>query len=286
LKPGAPGRFRPLRRIGAAILITLLIAWLAAHIFRTPSNDRTWSSDQLRLPVAEIAGDDVTLRNIRNYSYRSEYDYTPGYYDRSFRLEDVVSVDYVVEPLASVAVAHTFLSFGLRDGGRIAISAEIRKEEGEQFNPLLGLFNEYELMYVVADERDVIKLRVLHRGNPVYVYPTTATAEQARVLLAGMLARLNSLAAAPEFYNTFTNSCATNVASQVNVVFPKRVPWDWRLLFPKESDAYAYELGLIDNSLPLDEVRKRYLVNDAVRKHADDEDFPSRIRTGRLDDLN
>lgn len=281
MKRGTPGWLRWLRRAGAGVLIAFLFAWVAAQFFRTASNDRNWSSDQQRLPVAVFAGDSVTLRNIRSFTYRSEHEYTPGYYDRTFSLKDVVSVDYVVEPLASVAVAHTFLSFGLADGGRIAISAEIRKEEGEQFNPLLGLLNEYELMYVVADERDVIRLRVLHRGNPVYVYPTTATAEQARVLLAGSLARLNALAIAPEFYNTFTNSCATNVAAQVNAAFPKRVPWDWRLLFPKASDAYAHDLGLIDNTAPLDEMRKRYLVNDAVRQHADAEDFSSRIRAGR-----
>lgn len=281
MKRGTPGPLRWLRRLGAGILIALLVAGLAAHWFRLPSNDRTWSSDQVRLPVAEITSDTVTLRNIRSFTYRSEHEYTPGYYDRIFNMNDVVSVDYVVEPLASVAVAHTFLSFGLADGNRIAISAEIRKEAGENFNPLLGLFNEYELMYVVADERDVIRLRVLHRGNPVYVYPTTATAEQARVLLASSLARLNALASTPEFYNTFTNSCATNVAEQVNAVFPKRVPWDWRLLFPKESDAYAHELGLIDHSVPLDEARRRYLINDAVRKHADDVDFSAKIRVGR-----
>lgn len=270
------------RRIVLAALAVAVVAVAGVRALRTPSNDRDWSGDQRLLPVAEFAGEIVTLRNVRNFVYTSEHDYAPRYYDRTFSLQDVVSVDYVVEPLASIAVAHTFLSFGLKDGERIAISVEIRKEKGEEFNPLLGLLDEYELMYVVVDERDVIKLRVLHRGNPVHVYPTTATPEQARALLLDMLARANAIASEPEFYNTLTSTCATNIAAHVNAVFPSRVPWDWRLLFPKESDAYAHELGLLDNSVPLDEARKRYLVNDAVRKHADSPDFSVKIREGRL----
>lgn len=254
---------------------------MAAPLVRAPSNERDWSGDQRLLPLALLTGEAVTLRNVRNFSYTSEFDFRPDYYDRTFNLQDVVSVDYVVEPLASVAAAHTFLSFGLQDGRRIAISVEIRKESGEQFNPLLGIFNEYEIMYVVADERDVIRLRVLHRRNPVHVYPTTATAEQARTLLLDMLARVNALAAKPEFYNTLTNTCATNVADHVNAIVPKRVPWDWRLLFPKESDAYAHELGLIDNRLSLDEAREKYRVNEEVLVFADDPDFSAKIRQGR-----
>ena len=249
--------------------------------FRTPSNNRDWANDQQRLPSAVFSGDVVTIKNIRNFTYTSRSIYTPHYYDKTFRLGDIVSVDYVIEPLASVAAAHTFLSFGFRDGGRVAISIEIRKEAGEEFNPLLGLLNEYEIMYVVVDERDAFKLRVMHRDNPVYVYPTTASPEMARALFVGMLARVNALSTTPEFYNTFANSCATNIADHINAVTSKQVPWDWRLLFPKESDAFAYELGFIDNAVPLDEARRKYLINDAVKKYADDPDFSVKIREGR-----
>ncbi len=264
-----------------AALALALAAVAASLLVRVPSNERRWAIDQQRLPVAEIAADSVTLRNIRNFSYRSEYDFAPAYYDRTFSLQDVVDVDYVVEPLASVAAAHTFLSFGLQNGERIAISVEIRKEEGEVFNPLLGLVHEYELMYVVADERDVVALRVIHRGNPVHAYPTTATPPQARALLADMLARLNHIAAEPEFYNTFTNNCATNIARHVNAIAPRRVPWSWRLLFPRTSDAYAQQLGLIAAGESLESARARYLVNDAVRRHADDPGFSRKIREER-----
>ncbi len=192
-----------------------------------------------------------------------------------------MSVDFIVEPFGSVGAAHTFLSFGLAGGERIAISAEIRREKDEEFNPLRGVLNRYEIMYVVADERDVILLRAVHRGHAVYVYPTTATAAQAQALLTGMLVRINALAREPEFYNTVTNNCAVTIARHVNALYPTRIPWNWRLLLPKESDAYAYELGFIDNALPLAEARSRYRLPDGIGRFADDADFSSRIRASR-----
>lgn len=281
MKPAFRHRVRIFLRVLAGTSVALAAIAVATFLVRRPSNDRDWSLDQQRLARVEYSGDTITVQNIRNFEYRSEHDYTPRYYDRSFTLDDVVGVDYVVEPLASVAAAHTLLSFGFRDGGRLAISVEIRKEKGESFNPLLAIVNEYEIMYVVADERDVLRLRVLQRSHPVYVYPTTATAEQARTLLSGVLGRINRLADAPEFYNTITNNCATNIAAHVNAIAPHQVPWDWRLLFPRESDAYARELGLIDATLPLEQARARYRVNEAVRRHVDDEEFSRLIRAGR-----
>jgi hypothetical protein len=255
--------------------------FVAAHVFLQPSNDRVWSTDQAVLPAAEIAGGSVTIRNIRNFTYRSTRDYVPAYYDRAFDLADVVSVDYVLEPFGGVGAAHTFLSFGLRNGEHVAISVEVRKEQGESFGPLLGLLNQYELMYVVADERDVIELRAIHRGDDIHVYPTTANAAQAQSLLVDMLERVNAVAARPEFYNTVTNNCAVNIARHINALSPGRIAWDWRLLFPKQSDAYAWELGFLDRDVPLAEARRRYLVNDAVRKFAGDPEFSARIRAGR-----
>lgn len=248
---------------------------------RAPSNDRDWVVDQSVLPLAEFNGRSVTIRNIRNFRYTSTTEFTPAWYDRTFDLDDVVSVDFIVEPFGSVGAAHTFLSFGLADGGRVAISAEIRREKGEEFDPVKGVLNRYEIMYVVADERDVVLLRAVHRGHAVYVYPTTATAAQARDLLTGMLNRINALAREPEFYNTVTNNCAVTIARHVNDLYPKRIPWNWRLLFPAESDAYAYELGFIDPALPLADARQKYRLPEDIGRYADDPGFSTEIRAAR-----
>lgn len=260
-------------------LLLLVVVWVSVLLIsRTPSNDRDWSLDQTVLPYAEFSGDTITVRNIRNFSYQSRDEYTPAYYDKTVLLQDVVSVDYIVEPLASVAAAHTLLSFGLRDGSHIAISVEIRKEVGEEFSPAKGIFEEYELMYVVVDERDALTLRAIHRDNPVYIYPTVATPEVAQTLFKDMLTRATRLRSEPEFYNTLTNTCATNIADHINAVVPDTIGWDYRLLLPMESDTLAQELGLIDVSLSIEELRERYYVSEKIRQFADSETFSTDIR--------
>jgi hypothetical protein len=261
----------------AAFLFTVLLLglWYAS---KTPSNDREWSLDQQVLPYAEIAGDEITVYNIRNFSYQSTSEYTPAYYDKTFSLSELTSVDYIVEPFGSIGAAHTFVSFGFSTGDYLAISVEIRKEVDESFSPIKGLLRNYELMYVVADERDVVKLRTNYRQNDVYLYPIDTSLENKQQLFVDMLTRVNELKEKPEFYNTLTNTCTTNIADHVNEITPSRIPWDLRLLFPENSDELAYELGLLDNSIPLEELRKQHLINEEAEKYADSAYFSKLIR--------
>lgn len=270
--------FRKLLR-AVLLLIIVVCAGVAILFFsRTPSNDREWSTDQAILPYAVFEGDTVTVHNVRNFTYASRDVYTPRYYTKTYDLNTLTSVDYVVEPLASVAVAHTFLSFGFENGDHVAISIEIRKEKGEEFSPLEGLLRTYELMYVIVDERDTIQLRVLGRGNPVYIYPAKVDKAGARALFVDMLTRANNLKDKPEFYNTLTSTCTTNIADHINKISPNRIPRDLRLILPLDSDEFAYELGLIDTSLPFSDIRKKYLVNELVVKYANDPQFSVKIR--------
>jgi hypothetical protein len=266
-----------LRILGGLLLVVMVVVGVTMLV-RVPSNDRDWAADQQLLPYAEFEGNLVTIRNIRNFSYTSRDEYTPHYYDKTYDLSTITSVDYIVEPLASVAAAHTFLSFGFENGDYVAISIEIRKEKGEEFSPFKALIDEYELMYVIVDERDTVQLRALHRHNPVYLYPAEVGTEDLRKLFVGMLERANQLKDRPEFYNTITNTCATNIASHINELSPGRVPWDLRVLLPLDSDQLAYELGLIDTSLPFEEMRERHLINEYVEQYADRADFSVKIR--------
>lgn len=256
-------------------LVLLFGLW---YFSKTPSNDRSWALDQQVLPHAEFSGDEVTVFNIRNFTYQSVSEYTPNYYDRTFNLNDIQSVDYIVEPFGSIGAAHTFVSFGFSSGDHLAISVEIRKEIGESFSAIKGLLRNYELMYVIADEQDVVKLRTNYRKDDVYLYPVETTRENMQRLFLDMLSRANSLKAQPEFYNTLTNTCTTNIADHINDITPSRVPWDLRLLFPKNSDELAYELGLIDNSIPLEELRKQHQINGKAEQYADSPDFSKLIR--------
>jgi hypothetical protein len=262
------------------LLFIVFLVVLVTYALRSPSNEREWPLDQQVLSYAIFDDNTVEVKNIRNFTYTSPKEYTPHYYDRIFDLDAIQTVSYIVEPLASVAAAHTFLSFGFENGNYVAISIESRREADELFSPFKGVVREYELMYVVADERDVVNLRANHRKRDVYLYPIQASPDIIRELFIDMLTRANNLKDNPEFYNTITNSCATNIADHVNIIAPQTIPWDYRLILPKNSDEFAYELGLIDNSITLEEARKKYLISPAAAKYIDDPDFSKKIREG------
>ena len=195
-------------------------------------------------------------------------------------LNKIEKVWYVVEPFSGIpGSAHTFLSFEFENNQFVSISVEIRKEKGETYNPIKGLFNKYELMYVIADERDVIKLRSNYRKDLVYVYPAKTTKEKAQELFLDMVERANNLSQHPEFYNTITNTCTTNIVAHVNKITPDRVPFfNLRILLPANSDKLAYDLGLIDTDLSFEQARTRYFINDRAMKYADDPNFSIKIR--------
>ena len=244
-----------------------------------PSNTRDWSPEFSKLAYSRLQDDQITVHNIRNNTYVTEKDFVVQHYDRTFPVSDIQSVDFIVVPFKMKLIAHTMLSFGLRDGSYIAVSVEIRTEKGEAFSSLLGASRQYELIYVVADERDLIRLRTRHRDAEVYLYPTTATPEQAQAMFLEVMQRVNQLAEAPEFYNTFRNNCTTNLVRHVNRLNKSRIPYSWQVLLPGYSDEYAYELGLLDRSLPFWKLKRRSKINDLADHHFDDPNFSHWIRS-------
>ena len=284
--PGEGGWFRydyaPMKRrwlrITLAALGVLALFRVVLSLLVRPSNERPWAVDQALLPVAEFDGPLVTIRNIRNFRYETTDRYTPAYYDKTFDLRKLDSAWFIVEPFGKSSAAHTFVSFGFGPSEFVAVSVEIRKEKGESFSALKGLMRQYEVMYVVGDERDLIKLRTHYRKDPVYLYPMRTSRERMREMFTGMLERANKLRNQPEFYNTLTNTCTTNLVRHVNTMVPGRIPWHPAVFLPGYSDRLAYKLGLIETDLPLSEVRKRFRINELAEKHAEDPEFSQRIR--------
>ena len=268
-------RFRQRGLIALLVFTPLLVGWLSVR----PRTDRVWSPDMAVMPAARFAGDSVHVTGIRNAEYRSTTDYTVSHYDRGFDLRELQSVWYLVEPFGDMkGPAHTLVSFGFSDGSYVAISVELRREPGETFSPVKGLLKQYELMYVVADERDVIRLRTGHRHDEVYLYPVRADAGQRRRLFVSMLTRANRLREHPEFYNTLTNTCTTNIVRHVNEIAPGKVPLSYKVLLPGYSDRLAYDLGLLDTDLPFDEAQARHHINTRALRYADNPAFSALIR--------
>ncbi len=251
----------------------------AVVLFRRPARNRNWAQDQIVLARAELTPPLVTIRDVRNFEYETEDRYAPAYYDKTYDLRELDSAWFFVEPFGKGGAAHTFVSFGFADRDFVSISVEIRKEKGESFSPLKGLMREYELMYVVGDERDLVKLRTNFRKDQVHLYRIRTTQERVQKMFLSMLRRANQLGEQPEFYNTLTNTCTTNLVRHVNEITPRRVPYGLSVLLPANSDQLAYELGLIDTTAPFAELRRRANINQLAARYADDPEFSRRIRS-------
>jgi hypothetical protein len=245
------------------------------------SNDGDWLPELKVLAQANFEQDQVTIQNVRNCEYLTYRDCIVDYYDKTYDLSQIKSVDFIVVPFSeNKAIAHTMLSFGFASGDYVGISVEVRLENGEAYDAARGLLGEYELIYVVADERELIVARTEHRNCDVYLYRTTATPEMARKLFTDMLRRANQLREHPEFYDTLSNNCTTNIVEHINKLAPGRVPYDYRVIFPGYADELGYELGLLDNSVPFAELKKRARINEVAHRFKDERgpEFSAKIR--------
>lgn len=261
--------------------IYLLLLSFVIYIFlQTPSLDRSWSEDQKILASISFSWNTVDVKNIRNFQYKTANDYEVSYYDRVYDLEKIDSVYYIVEPFSDYDwPAHTMLSFWFEDWTYISVSAEIRKEVWEEFSAFLWLLNKYEIVYVIWDEKDLVKLRANVRKDIVRLYPIKADKEKIKKLFVLVMKRADYLSKTPEFYNTLYKTCTTSILDHVNELRDDKISWfDIRVLLPSDSDKIAYENWLIDTKLSLEEAREYYKINYLSEKYADNDNYSKMIR--------
>ncbi len=246
-----------------------------------PSHDRIWKPNISVLPYADIRSDQVRLHNIRDTRYRTEEDCDVRHFNQVVRLDDIQTLDFVVIPFKSTpSLAHTMISFGMSNGQHLVFSVEARLEQGESYAPWEGSLNAYELIWVVATERDAIGLRTTIRGDDVYLYRTRALPEQARQVFLAAVARVNEIKREPEFYDTLTNNCTTNIINMVNRLKPGTIQEDIRVLLPGHSDKLLYDQGLIVASGPFEQVKQASRINLAANLNFGSPTFSQAIRGG------
>ena len=273
-------------RFTASLILCALVATGGCSTvmkMSAPSNVRSWEDDQATPPYAEFRGNSIVAHNVRHCRYFDEDTFVVAYEDRTYDLSHLRAVDFFMVPFEDMPrLAHTMLSFEFAppDGPPeyLAVSIEIRKEQGETYAAWKGSARQYELMYVLADERDIVQLRTNHRSEDVYRYRTTATPDQARLLLTDVLARTNQLASRPEFYTTFRNNCTTNLVDHINRIKPNRLVYDYRVLLPGYSDQLAFDEGLIVPYGTFEETKLRAYINGKALAAANREDFSQAIR--------
>ncbi len=272
------GLIRPLLRgLLAALLpvIVVVLWWLSI----APSNTRNWTPDVARTAHASFHGSWVTIENVRNFRYRSESDYDQRWETRTYNLDQIHGMDLLISFWGPIQIAHTIVSWDFDDGQHLAISIETRKENGESYSAIRGLFRQYELYYVVADERDLIRLRTNYRGEHVYLYRIRISPSLARALLVNYLNQINRLNDHPQWYNALTQNCTTTIRARVHDTGMSGA-LDWRLLANGHLDQLLYERGQIDTDIPFDQLRARSDITERAKAADESRDFSDRIRKG------
>jgi hypothetical protein len=269
-------RVRPWWRaiLTCGVAFAVIVIWF---LLIPPSNDRDWQPDVALLPYAELKGDQVTIHNIRNCDYRTETDYTVRHYDKTFDLTKLESVDFYVVYWGSPMISHTMLSFGFGGGDFVCFSIETRKEKGESYSAIKGFFRQFELTYVIADERDLVRLRTNFRHEQVYLYRLRTDLSAGRLVLLDYLKEVNSLKAKPEWYNALTSNCTTNIRGHT-LPYAKNKRFDWRILLNGRVDQMAYERGSLDQALSFAQLKRESLINERAQRANDDPTFSQRIR--------
>ena len=260
--------------ISGAWFAIVLAWWLTLK----PTHEDDWQPDVAQLAWAEINGDEVTLHNVRNCDYRSETNYTPRWETRSVRLSQITGIDIAINYWGSPWMAHPIASFQFADAPPLCFSIETRKKSGQSYSAIGGLYRQFALVYIVADERDVIRVRTNYRkGEDIYLYRTTAAADQARVRFLEYLHSLNGIREHPRWYNAITTNCTTAIRDQHPAA--QRLPWDWRLLLNGKADELMYEHHAIaTGGLPFADLKRRSLINPAALAADAAPDFSARIR--------
>lgn len=262
--------------LACAGLFTLVLAWFLSI---QPSNDRDWSVKHAVLPLAEIDGDRITIRNFRHFRYRAHDDFEPAYEDRTFDLSKVRSADYIMSYWGMKEIGHAFVSFGFEGGEQLCISIETRNVKSvSKYSPLRTLFKQCELIYVIGDERDLVRGRTLSPRNDLYLYRLKAPPQRARLLLLDYLATVNELAHKPQFYNTLVNNCTTGIFLHGRKV-PPGPPLSWEILLNGYTPRYAYDHGFINQPGTFEEVTAASFIDDRADAAGDSPDFSRAIRT-------
>lgn len=262
--------------LGCAALSAMLLLWWGTV---RPSNDRDWQVDVARAPWTERNGDLLTIHGVRNFRYRSPDDFDPRWEDRTYDLSKIVGLDLALSYWGPTAIAHAIMIWEFADGQFLPISIETRKEKGEEYSALAGFFRKYEIVYVPADEHDLVLLRTNHRRENVYLYRLATSPGNARRLLEVYAADMDRLAKQPEFYNAVTTNCTTQVFRNFRALgIP--VPLDWRIFANGHLDELLWEIGAISREAPFDEIRHRSSIDDRAHACGDVPEYSSRIREG------
>jgi hypothetical protein len=258
-----------------AFTYALFLAWSGSI---SASNDKNWAADVAHGITGTVDGDRLFVQNLRNFSWRSETDFTENWEQRIYDLSKLRSLDLFLGYWMGPAIAHTIMSFGFADGRYLDFSIELRRTRNDAYSAVAGFFKTHELIYIGADERDLITLRKV-RNEQLQLYRLRTPPERARALLVEYIKQANDLAAHPKFDNTLTTNCTTTIFNMMRTV-TSSIPFDWRIILTGHMPSYLYEHGAVNTGISLEELRQRADVTSRVEADLNELEFSSRIREG------
>jgi hypothetical protein len=272
-----------LRKIAVFLggFLLVLVCWLQLK----PTKDRPWQPNDSQMPSAEIDGDKVTIHNFRNCIYHTETDYACEWLTKTVYLSQLRGIDVFITYWGSPWIAHPIVSFQFGDNDHVAASIETRNQVGQGYSAIRGFFRQYELLYIFADERDVVRLRSNYRhGEDVYLFHTTAGPAWSRQLFMQYIQEANKLRDHPKWYNAATDNCTTNIFTQMAAT--GHLPagsslHDWWILLNGRGTEILYRNGNFAGNLPFPELMKKAYINPVARAVNDSPDFSRIIRENR-----
>lgn len=278
----------PLALLGASLGLLPLVPWVLAvwsgllivtmawWFSLRPRSEREWAVGMELLPRVEIVDDTLRVRQFRNFRYGESGEPIPRYEERTYSLAKLASLDYFLSHWSGPVMAHSLVSFGFDDGQFLCVSVEARRQRWQRYSPLWGLFRSYELMFVLGDERDIVRLRTNIRRERVYMYRLRMPPQRLRRLLLDYVRRVELLAAQPVWYNSVASNCTTNLFYQGHA----DAPWWMKtgIFLNGFSARTMYRLGYLDNGLPYKELQARCAIRERALAAGDAADFSQQIR--------
>jgi hypothetical protein len=276
-------RFKP-SRWAAVFCFVGFCSVLAWWLTLKPSNDGNWQPDAARTAWAEMDGDRVTIHNLRNCDNRTETDYTNCWSDRTVYLSQIRAADFFLTNWGIRFASHPIVSFQFGDNEHVAFSIEARYKAGQAYSIILGCFRQYGLIFVTADERDVIRLRTNYRKDEeVSMYRVQVQPEIARAMFLTYVSYLNKLKDHPEWYNQVTRNCTTTLNKPLAADVTNPQPWNYQFIVNGTLDELLYDRGrLVTGGLKFPELKQREHINASAQAANRSPDFSALIRAGRI----
>lgn len=272
------------KRRAPRFLLVGFLAVLAWWSRLEPSNEGPWNADDDRTAWAEVNGDNLTIHNLRNCEYRGERDFSNCWSDRTVRLSKLQAADFTLTTWGPKYIGHPIVSFDFGGDGHLAFSIEVRYRPGQEYSTVLGFFRQFALIFIVADERDVLRLRTNYRKDEnVYLYRTSVPPAATQAIFATYVDYLNKLHTHPEWYNALTRNCTTTLDQKIAAAMPNPKGWNYQLLFNGTLDALLYSRGrLVTGGLPFDALKAQAHINEAAHAADISPDFSTLVRAGRV----